>query len=157
MRHAATLTLTVLLLCAGAAWQRARTPAPELLAWRDGARWEPRASFGDDWRELPQPDGGVVWTEEAPLVIQTPGLDRGSRILVVPPEVESANIERAIVSDDGRRFAFALRTPTGCFEPRGALGLLASEDGFGSAFVAAWLPGLTGHAVILDVAFLDGG
>jgi hypothetical protein len=123
---------------------------PERLAWRDGARWAPHEWQSGEWRELPQPDGGVVWTENDPLTFQTAGVDRGSRILVLPPGFEDARARDAAASTDGRRIAFGVWTKDG-------LAVLASEDGFGTVFVAGLLRPPTPASDVTGIALIDGG
>lgn len=148
----------VLLLCAVvglAAWASTRaSPAPTPLPWRDGGRHRPGPSWQTPewWQELPQPDGGVIWLEETPaLDLQTPGPERGSRILVLPDVVAHSHVRSVARSEDGRRIAVALQSMDG------RMGLLTTEDAFGSAALSLWTPAPTMESGILRVALTERG
>lgn len=137
------------------AWASTRAaPAPEPLPWRDGGRHRPGPSWQTPewWQELPQPDGGVIWLEDTPaLDLQTPGPDRGSHILVLPDVVAHSHIQAVARSEDGRRIAIALASWDG------RMGLLTTEDAFGSAALSLWSPAPTMESGIVRVALTEHG
>lgn len=154
MKQRAAFLLTCCALLGVVAWAATRTrPAPALLSWRDGGRHRPGPGWATPewWQELSQPDGGVVWLEDLPLDLQTPGPDRGSRILVLPDTVANSIIRDVARSDDGRRVAIALGSVDG------RIGLLTTEDAFGSASLSLWQPAPTMESGVQRVALTEHG